>query len=318
MANALVSRFGQANEAGDPYALFLKVFSGEVLAAFLRESAFRDKTLMRTIASGKSAQFPATGLAAALYHSAGQEILGQQIGSNEVVISIEDMLIAPIFVSNIDELVTHFDIRGIYSSQIGNALAKSLDQNISRAIINAARTATANVTGLPAGTTSIDADFDTDGTKLWAFMFNAGVTLDQHDAPAAERYGAVRPVQYALIVRSEKPINRNFNDAANGSLARGDVREVNSIEVFKTNNLVVSDDRANTAQPAARQKDYSVTRALVFQRNAAGTVMLQDVTMETAYDIRRQGTLMIGKVVTGHDKLRPEVAIEAQTAAPAA
>lgn len=317
MANAVVSRFGQVNEAGDPFALFLKVFSGEVLAAFLRESAFRDKTLMRMIASGKSAQFPTTGLAGAQYHIPGNEILGQQIGSNERVINIEDMLIAPVFVSNVDELVTHFDVRGIYSSQIGNALAKSMDQNISRVIINAARNATPNVTGLPAGTQFTDADFDTDGTKLWAFMFNAGVTLDQHDAPSAERYGGVLPVQYALIVRSEKPINRNFNDASNGSLAKGNVGEVNSVSIFKTNNLVQTNDIGNALQPASRQHDYSVTRALVFQRTAAGTVALQDVTMETAYDIRRQGTLMLGKYVTGHDQLRPEVAIEGRTAAPA-
>ena len=34
MANASVTRLGQANLTGDTDALFLKVFSGEVLAAF--------------------------------------------------------------------------------------------------------------------------------------------------------------------------------------------------------------------------------------------------------------------------------------------
>lgn len=317
MADQTPSRFGQVNSAGDPFALFLKVFSGEVLAAFLRQNAFRDKTLLRTIASGKSAQFPTTGLAGAYYHVPGQEILGQQIGSNERVINIEDMLIAPVFVSNIDELVTHFDVRGIYSEQIGNALAKAFDQNVSRAIINAARNATPNVTGLPAGTHYNDADYDTDGTKLWAFVFNSGVTLDTHDAPATDRYAAFRPVQYALIVRSEKPINRNLNPEGNGSLAMGNVEEVNGISIFKTNNLVQSNDVANALQPASRQHDYSVTRGIVFQRTAAGTVALQDITMETAYDVRRQGTLMVGKFLTGHDQLRPETAIEARTADPA-
>lgn len=317
MANAIVSRFGQVNEAGDPFALFLKIFSGEVLAAYLRQSAFREKHLVRTIPSGKTAQFPTTGLAGAYYHVPGQEIRGGQIGSNERNINIEDMLIAPVFVSNIDELVTHFDVRGIYSEQIGNALAKSFDQNVSRVLINAARNATPNVAGLPAGTQFTDADFDTDGTKLWAFVFNAGVTLDQHDVPSTDRYAGFRPVQYALIVRSEKPINRNFNPADNGSLQKGDVREVNSVEVFKTNNLVQSNDIASAVQPASRQHDYSVTRGIVFHRSSAGTVALQDVTMETFYDPRRQGTMMLGKYVVGHDQLRPEGAIEARTGAPA-
>lgn len=318
MVAATPSRIGQINEAGDPLATFLKVFSGEVLAAFLRQSAFRERTLVRTIASGKSAQFPVTGLAGAYYHQPGQEIPGQQIAGNERIINIEDMLIAPVFVANYDELLTHFDVRGIYSEQIGNALAKSFDQNVSRVLINAARAA-ANVTGLPAGTQLSDADFDTDGTKLWAAVFNSAVTLDQHDIPVTDRMAGFRPVQYALIVRSEKPINRQFNDADNGSIAQGNVREVAGVEIFKSNNLVQSNDYspANATQPASRQHDYSVTRGIVFHRNAAGTVALQDITMETAYDPRRQGTLMLGKYVTGHDYLRPEAAIELRTGAPA-
>lgn len=316
MANAIVSRFGQINEAGDPLALFLKVFSGEVLAAFLRQAGFRDKTLLRTIQSGKSAQFPVTGLAGAYYTQPGQEILGQQIGSNERIINIEDMLIAPVFVGNIDELMTHFDVRGIYSEQIGNALAKAFDQNVSRVLIMAAR-AGANVTGLPAGTHYNDADFDTDGTKLWAGVFNAAVTLDQNDVPTSERYAGFRPVQYALIVRSEKPINTLFNPGGNGSLSSGRVDDISDISIFKTNNLVQSNDIGQAVQPASRQHDFSVTRGIVFHRNAAGTVALQDVTMESAYDIRRQGTLMVGKYVTGHDYLRPEGAVEMRTADPA-
>ena len=38
MANATVSRLGQVNASGDANALFLKVFSGEVLATFQREN----------------------------------------------------------------------------------------------------------------------------------------------------------------------------------------------------------------------------------------------------------------------------------------
>ena len=56
MANATVSRIGQANQAGDEKALFLKVFSGEVLAAFEETNVFLGKTTVRTITSGKSAQ----------------------------------------------------------------------------------------------------------------------------------------------------------------------------------------------------------------------------------------------------------------------
>jgi len=36
--------------------------------------------------------------------------------------------------------------------------------------------------------------------------------------------------------------------------------------------------------------------------------------MESEYDIRRQGTLMVGKLAYGHGILRPEAAVEIKTA----
>jgi len=61
MSNATPSRLGQINVAGDANALFLKVFSGEVLSAFERENQMLGMTMTRSITSGKSAQFPVTG-----------------------------------------------------------------------------------------------------------------------------------------------------------------------------------------------------------------------------------------------------------------
>jgi len=55
MANATPSRTGQINQTGDALASFLKVFSGEVLTVFAQNNVFLDKTMVRTISSGKSA-----------------------------------------------------------------------------------------------------------------------------------------------------------------------------------------------------------------------------------------------------------------------
>jgi hypothetical protein len=56
MSNATPSRFGAINAGADKDALFLKVFSGEVLTAFEQKTAVLDKHQVRTISSGKSAQ----------------------------------------------------------------------------------------------------------------------------------------------------------------------------------------------------------------------------------------------------------------------
>lgn len=55
MANANPSRVGQINSTGDARALFLKVFSGEVLTTFNAKTVMADKVRVRNIASGKSA-----------------------------------------------------------------------------------------------------------------------------------------------------------------------------------------------------------------------------------------------------------------------
>ena len=58
MANAVASRIGAINGGADKDALFLKVWSGEVLATFMRENKMLGMTQVRSISSGKSAQFP--------------------------------------------------------------------------------------------------------------------------------------------------------------------------------------------------------------------------------------------------------------------
>jgi len=313
MSDANPSRVGQQNLAGDPTALFLKVFGGEVLSAFLRESAFRQRHTVRTIPAGKSATFPVTGFAGVQYHTPGAEILGQNIAANERVIVIDGQIVAPVFVANVDELMNYYDVRGIYSGQIGNALAKNYDQNVGRAGILAAR-ASANATGTQGGTRITNSLMLTDGPTIFQALINAGVALDTKDIPHGDRSAFLRPTQYALLLQSEKPISIWLNaNGDNGSYASGEVRRVDDIEIVKTNNLVSSNDSANVLIPSNLQADYSPTAGLVAHHSAMGTVQLQDITMESQYDIRRQGTLMVGKYLTGHDYLRPEASVELAT-----
>lgn len=59
MANATPVRLGQVNNTGGSYAndnaLFLKVFGGEVMAAFQELNLMTDKQMVRSISVGKSA-----------------------------------------------------------------------------------------------------------------------------------------------------------------------------------------------------------------------------------------------------------------------
>lgn len=55
MADATVQSIGQINLAGDDRALFLKLFSGEVITSFEKNTIMLDKHNVRTISQGKSA-----------------------------------------------------------------------------------------------------------------------------------------------------------------------------------------------------------------------------------------------------------------------
>jgi len=103
MANASPVSVGKINTGGSEDALFLKVFSGEVLTSFERASVTQGAETVRTISSGKSAQFPVMGRIDASYHTAGTEITGSDVNHNEKIITINDLLISSVFLSNIEE-----------------------------------------------------------------------------------------------------------------------------------------------------------------------------------------------------------------------
>lgn len=306
MANATVSRVGQADGAGDSDALFLKVFSGEVLTAFRERTAWLKRHQVRSISSGKSAQFPASHRATASYHTPGAEIVGQTINHNERIIVIDDLLISDVFIANIDDAKNHYDVRSEYSYQLGAALARAFDTNVAQVNILAAR-ASATVSGGNGGSVITQANMDTDMNVLVAAAFDAAQALDEKDVPEEDRFLFVRPDIYYQLVQHTDVIHADFTKGSNGGLDTGDIAMLAGAQIVKTNNL----PSTNVATgPTAYQGDFSNTMGLFTHRSAAGTVKLLDLATEMAYDIRRQGTLIVSKYAIGHGILRPESAVE--------
>nr|WP_319513375.1 hypothetical protein [uncultured Cohaesibacter sp.] len=304
MANAIPSRVGSINAGADTKALFLKMASGEVLTAFTQTTEFMDKHIVRNISAGKSAQFPATGRTTAEYHTPGAEITGLTLKQAEKIITIDDLLISHVFISNYDEAMSHFEVRGEYSKQIGEALAQQFDTNVARVGILNAR-ASAVVDGLPGGSTIVNASLRTDADALAAAHFTAAQTFDEKYVPDGDRESYLKPAQYYMLAQHKDVINKDWG--GEGSYARGSVTMIANIPFVKTNNLPTTNV---TTGPAKYQGDFSNTAALIQHRSAVGTVKLMDLAMEAEYDIRRQGHLMVGKYAIGHGGLRPECGIE--------
>lgn len=304
MANATVSRLGQADASGDAQALFLIRYAGEVLEQFDVKNVFLDKHTVRQIDSGKSAQFPATGLGDASYHTPGVELVGTKIKHNQRLISIDDQLIADRFIANIDEAMNHYDVRSIYSKDAGRALARAFDRHVAAVGVLAARAA-ATVSGGDAGSRISDTDAHTSGSSLAASIFLAGQYLDEKNVDEDGRYCFLRPAQYNLLAQTTGVINKDWGGL--GSYGKGKVFELAGITCVKTNNLPSTNIATG---PVAYQGDFSDTVALVMNASAVGTVKLIDLAVEMQYDIRRQGTLVVAKYAMGHGILRPEAAVE--------
>ena len=177
MANATVSQLGQVNASGDANALFLKVFSGEVLATFMRENKMLGMTSVRSITSGKSATFPVIGTTSASYHTVGNEITGTQVKHNEKIINIDDLLLSSAFLSNLEEAKNHYDVRSVYSSEMGRALANKVDQNLIQLAVLASQ-ASSTITGGNGGEEITDADANTNAASLITSIFDAAEKLD--------------------------------------------------------------------------------------------------------------------------------------------
>ena len=260
------------------------------------------------------------GRTSAAYHTPGAEITGDSINHAEKVITINDLLLASTFIANIDEAKNHYDVRSVYSKEMGIALANQMDKHILQTVVQAATATTATVTGEAdmVGKVITDADSDTNADSLIQSIFDAAQALDEKNVPEDNRYIVVKPAQYYLLANSSKAQNADFNNQGNGSTASGRVLDVAGMRVLKSNNLPTADvtgTGVDAGGAGGRQVATAAnTTALVFHPSAAGTVKLMDLATESEYDIRRQGTLMVAKYAVGHGVLRNEAAVQIQTA----
>jgi len=322
MANASPASIGKVNASGSEDALFLKVFSGEVLTAFERSSVTQGAEMVRSISNGKSASFPVMGRISAAYHTPGSEITGTDVNHNEKVITINDLLVSSAFLSNIEEAKNHWDVRSAYSNEIGRALAFQKDKHILQTIGQAAQ-GSANISGGDAGTVLTNtgiasATASTAANALIDELFDAASALDSHYVPKEGRKCFLRLEEYYKLANATNAVNVDFSGGNNGGVAEGRVMKVAGIELVPTPHFVASDlssetgvDGGSATQGGSNPQQVNLANyvALVCHPSAAGTVKLMDLATEMEYDIRRQGTLMVAKYAMGHGVLRPEAAV---------
>lgn len=315
-----ISNPGQKLSSGDRDALFMKVFSGEVLTAFARTSVMMPRHMVRTISQGKSASFAVMGRTNAKYLKPGDSLDDQRtkMEHTEKVIPIDGLLTADCLITDIDDAMNHYDVRVEYSRQLGEALAQAADCAVINELANLAtkgdggmpENIPANVTLKNPGTgkafeyvTGMDeASTVAYGQKLLEGLIQARAQFTNNWVPAGDRYFLVTPEGYSAIIRALMPDAANYH--AIFSPESGKLMNVCGFEIVETPNF--HNEGVDKKHALSEKLKTAKLEGIVFHRSAVGTVKLRDLAMERARRAEYQADQIIAKYSMGHGGLRPE------------
>lgn len=215
MAAVAMSLGGQSAGAGNERSLFLKVFSGEVLNAYERAIKVSPLLTTRTISSGKSAQFPTTGLALARYFTQGESLFDDTsadanaylstIKQSERIIYVDNLLTASCFIDQLDEAISHYDYRSAFATELGRALARHQD-NLAWHTLTAAALDQGTVANehTPGAKNSVitGTNFYTSPSDAINAIYAASQVLDEVDVPKEDRVVLMPPIAYYNLLKA--------------------------------------------------------------------------------------------------------------------
>ena len=316
-------------------AMFLRLGSSEVLDAFMINCVFKGKTRERNIRGGRSVDFPITGRMLASYHQPGKPITGDgndPSDLNKRTIELDALMIADTAIYEVDELMNYYDVRQIYTRELGRALAVEYDKRVARLVFAAANNSTEPLDKDPpnAGRTGTNIELDDNATDFDAktrqergdalveAIFDARVEFEKKDVPIDNMYAVFTPDDYYSITQSSRAINVDFNGSgSNGSIAQGETARIAGIPLYSSNHvvqssysLVAGDVNQDYAQ------DLSKCRGLIFHRDAVGVVSLLSPSLQLTgpeYRVQYQSDLMVARQSLGMGVLRAECACSIAT-----
>lgn len=321
LATTGISNPGQQLSAGDREALFMKVFSGEVLTAFARNTVMMSRHQVRTIDHGKSASFAVMGRTCAKYLAPGNSLDDQrkQFEHSEKVIAIDGLLTADCLITDIDDAMNHYDVRVEYSRQLGEALAQSADCAIINELANMAAKDAAVPENIPDNVVGVEKvqgtgkafEFVTDlaisqsaeyGNKIIEGLLAARAAFTKNYVPMGDRYCLLTPEGYSALIKALMPDSANYQALFDPN--SGKLQTICGFEVIEVPHLL--NDGVDGKHKLNTKLTDAKLQGIVFHRSAVGTVKLKDLAMERARRAEYQADQIIAKYAMGHGGLRPE------------
>lgn len=316
-----ISNPGQKLSADARDALFMKVFSGEVLTAFARNTVMMSRHQVRTIDHGKSASFAVMGRTRAKYLAPGSSLDDQRkkFEHTEKVISIDGLLTADCLITDIDDAMNHYDVRVEYSRQLGEALAQSADCAVINELANLAAKDDTVKENIPDNGTGADkvqgtgkafefatglelsqsADY---GNKIIEGLLAARAAFTKNYVPMGDRYCLLTPEGYSALIKALMPDSANYQALFDPN--SGKLQTICGFEVIEVPHLI--NDGVDGKHTLNKKYTTAKLQGIVFHRSAVGTVKLKDLAMERARRAEYQADQIIAKYAMGHGGLRPE------------
>lgn len=332
-----VTNPGQVNNAGDSRALYLKIFSGEVLTAWHQTNMALGMTRVRTIKSGKSAQFPILGSTVAKYHTPGTLIEADKLPSVERTVTIDDVALSAIFMADIDEKISHYETRSQYSTECGQTLADMVDRNVFRMVAQAAFITDATAAGnaglqVPSSGQKYTANIqlasagdEDDGSKIVDAIFKARTQFRKNSIKGTLKC-VLPPERYEALVNvqdTNKVTWMNKDVGGVGSMSEGAIPRVAGISIYESVNIPQADESlglnvdpepladvaVGSGNQAKYRGDYSKVVGLIFTEDCVATTKLMDVSTKIVDEDLRLGATVLATQAVGHDILRFECAV---------
>lgn len=353
MAASPVTNLGQIEGSNDTEALFLKVFTGRVLTEFERRMAVLPRIEMLPMPPGsKSIQVPYVGRANTTRHEVGHNILTDQPTSTNITPSnpkgsapshladipfgerevfIDDPLKSKAFIDEWEQFKSQLSAQQRVARELGRILAEDNDVLALQLLSKAARpTADAGIDWSTSSLPSLfqpasdgaglftDANAATDGSVLLGKLQEVSEYFDAGRVPEEDRYVALAPAHYNLLVNNQDLLNRDFG-GANGVFSDGTVfkawgmtlvKSIAILDLLTTGIGEDGDSSAQSTQTGVRGTLYNVnavgTVAVCWQREAVVGVRGGSMGMVRQHLEHYGGDLLVAKLATGYECLRPK------------
>lgn len=251
----------------------------------------------------------------------------------ERLISIDGLLVSHIGIYDLDEAMSHFEVRAEYTRELGAAIARVFDQNVFRTVIKTARDdaslggGSQTTSPFPAGQVISPDDIDsasissTTGQAWYEVMRKISTQAGNNNIPKGDQiYLAVDEDTFdtMLFARAgDSNSNEFLFQSRENTLTQGTGTEsvrLRRVMAMPTNLLPDSDESSATEVKAKYRANYSNTLGAAWHRTGVGTTRLIGMGLESTRDTRRQEDFVVAKIAVGHGSVRNEGTWEVSSA----